>query len=437
MADHGRSRRVGRAAASLRPRLPDPVVAVLRALGLPASRIAHYWAQEATSIRASAAALGIGLVATLIAGTVLGGANGALAANPGLLVLIPAAIGMRGSIFGALAARLGTGILTGEMGAETSRDSFLGRQVRAATLLTMSTAAEAGVIAWAVSVLLGRPVMSLPHLVAISVVGGLLASTVLLAVTVVIARQSRVRGYSMDDVGAPVITATGDLVTLPALLLATLLLQVSWLATVIGLVGIGLAVAAGVVGWRDGDGMVARIVRESLVVLTAAVTLDVLAGVVMDARVDTLLSNPALLVLIPPFVAVCGSLGGMLASRLASKLHVGLLAPRTWPTALAGLDISLTFLLALGSFVGVGAVGWLAARLSGLSPPSAPSLVATAALGGLLATLVLAVVAYAAAVATFRFGLDPDNHGIPIVTASMDLFGILCLVGAIGLTGVG
>lgn len=432
----GRRRDRVRAAAA-RAHLPGPVVTVLRALGLPAAQIGHYWSQEAASIRASSGALGIGLVATLIAGTVLGGASGALADNPGLLVLIPAAIGMRGSIFGALAARLGTGILTGEMGPETTRDSFLGRQVRATTLLTMSTAAEAGAIAWAASVLLGRPVMPLVDLVAVSVVGGLLASTVLLGVTVVIARQSRVRGYSMDDVGAPVITATGDLVTLPALLGATLLLDIGWLAAAIGVIGLAAAVAGAVVGWRDHDDMVRRIVRESLVVLTAAVALDVLAGVVMDARLDSLLSNPALLVLIPPFVAVCGSLGGMLASRLASKLHVGLLAPRTWPTALAGLDISLTFLLALGSFIGVGGVGWLAARLAGLSPPPAPALIGTAVLGGLLATLLLAAVAYGAAVATFRFGLDPDNHGIPIVTASMDLFGILCLVGAIGLTGVG
>ncbi len=423
--------------SALRPHLPDPVVRVLRALGFPAAEITRYWAREAASIRASSAALVIGLGATLIAGTVLGGANEALAANPGLLVLIPAAIGMRGSIFGALAARLGTGILTGEMGPETTRDSFLGRQVRAATLLTVSTAAEAGVLAWGASVLVGRPVMGLLDLVAVSVVGGLLASTILLAVTVGVARQSRVRGWSMDDVGAPVITATGDLVTLPALLVATLLVPIGWLAASIGAVGVVAAIVAAVLGLRDGDDMVGRIVRESLVVLTIAVSLQVVAGIVMDARLDTLLSNPALLVLIPPFVAVCGSLGGMLASRLASKLHVGLLAPRTWPSALAGLDISLTFLLALGSFVGVGGVGWVAARLAGLAPPAAPAMVATSLVGGLLATVVVAIVAYAAAVATFRFGLDPDNHGIPIVTACMDLFGILCLVGAIGLMGVG
>lgn len=410
---------------------------ILHSLGLPAAEIGRYWSQEARSIRASTGALAVGLAATLVAGVVLGGARDTLAANPGLLVLIPAAIGMRGSLFGSMAARMGTGILTGQMGDDLTRDSFVGRQITATTLLTVSTAAEAGVIAWAVSGLFDRPVMPLLDLVAVSMVGGLAASVVLLVVTVVMARRSRAASWSMDDVGAPTITATGDLVTLPALLSATLLLEVPILPEALGAVGIVAGIAAAVLGWRDDDPTIARIVKESLVVLTAAVTIDVLAGLVMDTRMDSLLGNPALFVMIPPFVAACGSLGGMLSSRMTSKLHVGLMEPRAWPGTVAGLDISLTFLLGLMAFVGVGGVGWIGAKLAGMAPPPAWKLIVVANIGGFMATIVLAAVAYLAAVATFKFGLDPDNHGIPIVTASMDLFGILSLVAAIGLMGMG
>lgn len=419
------------------PHLPAPLAALLRGLGFSAIEVRDYWSSEARSLRASAGALGIGLLATLIAGTVLGAARDPLIANPGLLVLIPAAIGMRGSIFGALAARLGTGILTGEFQPEVRRRTFLGRQIESAMLLTLSTSAEAGAIAWLASRVFGRDTIPLLDLVAVSVIGGLLSSAVLLGVTVVMARRSLERGWSMDDVGAPTITATGDLVTLPALLAATLVLSVPHLPEVIGALGVVAAVVAAVIGARAEEPTIRRIIRESLIVLTLSVTIDVLAGVVMDTRLDTLLTNPALLVLIPAFVAICGSLGGMLASRLASKLHVGLLEPRAWPSKLAGLDISMTFLLATGAFAGVGAVGWVAALLARLDPPSLVALVGTALLGGVIATVLLSAVAYLAATATFRFGLDPDNHGIPIVTASMDLLGILCLVGAIGLTRVG
>lgn len=411
---------------------------LLRALGLPATEIARYWSAEARSIRASSTALGVGLLATLIAGTVLIAGRNELAAHPGLLILVPAAIGMRGSLFGALAARLGTGIFTGEFEPELRRRTFLGRQIEAVGLLTVSTATEAGVLAWAVGRLLGQPVIPLPELVAVSLVAGLLASVFLLFVTLLVARQSERRGWSMDDVGAPLITATGDLVTLPVLLLATLLLRIEVAATVVGWLGLLVGVAAAVAGWRHAEEQVRRICRESLVVLTVAVTLQVLAGVVLESRQEALVAVvPALLGMVPPFIATSGSLGGLLASRLSSKLHVGLIEPRLLPGKYAGLDVSMTFLLALLAFTGTGAIGWVGALLVGTNPPHVLVLVGVALVGGLMATIALSSVAYGAAAAAFSFGLDPDNHGIPIVTAAMDFLGILCLVSAVAITTVG
>ena len=419
-----------------RPRLPDGLLRALRRVGLPATEIGRYWTTEYRSLRASAGALAVGLVATLVAGVVLGSAREPLATHSGLLVLIPAAIGMRGSLFGALAARLSTGILTGEFEPALVRRSFLGRQLEASLTLTATSSVQAGVLAWGVARLLGQGPIGVLDLIAVSLLGGLLSSSVLFVVTVQLARRAQRAGWSMDDVGAPTITATGDLVSLPALLLASTALSVPVLTTAVGSIAVVGAIVAAVTGVRRQDPTIRRVVRESLVVLTVSVTIDVLAGAVMEARLDEFLVVPTVLVLIPPFIACCGSLGGMLASRLASKLHVGLIDPTPWPGRAAGLDISTTFLLSLGSFAGVGAVGWAAARLAGLSPPAMSTLVLTALVAGLLATVLLAAVAYAAATATFRFGLDPDNHGIPIVTASMDLLGVLCLVAILPITGV-
>jgi mgtE-like transporter len=408
------------------PRVPEPLLRLGRTLGLPVSETASYWRQESRSIRMGSAALAVGLLATLIAGTVLGTARETLAASPGLLVLIPAAIGMRGSIFGALAARLSTGILTGEYTRELSRTTFLGRQVEAV-----------GVLAWVIATGLGLPTIPLLDLVAVSLVGGLLSSVALLAVTLAIARTADDQGWNMDDVGAPVITATGDLITLPSLLLAALLLRVEPVALTLGGIGLVAGAVTAVLGWRHDHPGVRRTIRESMVVLTLAVTLQVFAGTVIESRVERFLAVPALLVLIPPFVAACGSLGGMLASRLSSKLHIGLIEPRRLPGRIARLDGSLIVLLGVLAFTGVGAVGWLAALATGLTPPSPLVLVGLSLTGGALAIVLLMAVAYTAATTTFRFGLDPDNHGIPIVTAAMDLLGILCLVAAMALTRVG
>ncbi len=420
-----------------RVRVPTPLLAMGRSLGLSVGEVRGYWTQESRSIRAGTIALSIGLAATLVAGLVLGAARGSLERFPGLLVLIPAAIGVRGAIFGALTARLGTGMLTGQFTPELRRDSFLGRQLEGATYLSLATALLIAVVAWVASAVLGLPSIDPLRLITVSLVGAVVSSVVMAVAAVFLTRLAERRGWDVDDVGAPMITAAGDLVGLPALIGATLLLHVDWLAITLGIVGIVIGVAATILGWRHPDGGTRRIVRESLVVLTIATGVSVLAGTVLETRAEALLAIPAVLVLIPPFIANCGSLGGILSSRLASKLHIGSVEPRRWPGRAAALDFSLTGLLALVGFTGVGIIGWVGAVLAGLTPGPPWTLLAVAGLAGLFATGFILVVAYAAAVTSFRYGLDPDNHGIPVVTAAMDLLGILCLVAVIALLQVG
>jgi len=416
------------------PQVPRALRWLGRLIGLPVSEVRSYWAQESRSIRSGSLALALGLSATLVAGIVLASAEQRLSSVPGLLALIPAAIGMRGAIFGALGARLSTGILTGQFDRKVSRASYLGRQIEAATILSLASATQAGLIAWVISAAFGLPTVPLLDLIAISLTGGVLSSVVLLLVVVAMARRAESVGFSMDDVGAPIITATGDLVTLPALLVASLILEVPYLPAFVGILGLVGGTVAVIMGVRQREVTIRRVVRESLVVLTIAVTVDVLAGVVVEGRATQQFSLAALLVLLPPFIANCGSLGGMLASRLGSKLHVGQLTPKLVPGKLATLDFSLTSLLAVLAFTGVGVAGWLAAVVvPGVDALPVLTTIGVVLLAGAFAVPILALTAYAAATTSFRFGFDPDNHGIPIVTATMDLSGALCLLAAITL----
>lgn len=58
-------------------------------------------------------------------------------------------------------------------------------------------------------------------------------------------------------------------------------------------------------------------------------------------------------------------------------------------------------------------------------------LILVAVTGGLLATTFVAAISYYGTLAVVRFGLDPDNHGIPLVSASLDVVGALTLIGAL------
>lgn len=70
---------------------------------------------DPVSVRTGFFALVISTIAGLVAGFVLGSITGTLLALPGLIVLEPAAIGLRGNVFGALASRLSTISQLGEL----------------------------------------------------------------------------------------------------------------------------------------------------------------------------------------------------------------------------------------------------------------------------------------------------------------------------------
>lgn len=396
--------------------------------------LAH-WVREQRALRQGLLALGFSTGVGIGAGLVLGAIGPVLAEFPGLLILVPAAIGIRGAIFGALGARLGTGILTGQYEQTLRPGTFTRANVEAAAVLTFASGALAALLARAVGTAFGQDTIPLWDLMVVSLVGGVIASTFLMGGVLGLAGIAQRRGLDMDAVGSPLITATGDVVTLPALVAATLLLGNRLFDTVLGVALLGIALLALDRGIRRRPDLTRRVVLESLPVLCYTAIADILAGTVLQTRLEEFVTSDALLVLVPPFIASCGSLGGILSARLSSGLHLGLLAPRLMPQRQAWLEGSIVVAFALAAFTGVGVLGTGAAALAGYTSPGVLRMIAIALSGGLLATGVLFVVGYATATISYHFGLDPDNYGIPIVTATMDFLGILCLV--VGITTFG
>ena len=77
------------------------------------ARVRDLLGPDSTGVRQSLVALGFSSLAAVVAGGLLAAMTGTLERYPGLLVLVPAAIGMRGNIFGALGSRLATSIHAG------------------------------------------------------------------------------------------------------------------------------------------------------------------------------------------------------------------------------------------------------------------------------------------------------------------------------------
>jgi len=429
--DRARARRAARVART-------PAVAAkparLAARGL--TETFAYWRAERATLRQGFVAVWISSAGDLLAGLALGLFTHRLAQLPSLLILVPAAIGMRGNIFGALGHRLGTSVHTGLFEVSRERSGILYQNVLAALLLSIVTSGFLAVVARTVSVATGLRSISMWDFMAISVIGGVLSSLVVLVLTVVLALVSYRQNWDLDSVTAPIVTFMGDTVTLPALFLASLLALRSHVTLVVGAVCAAVAVAALLSALRTKLPAARRIIRESLVVLAIAGILDIVAGTLIEHRAERFFTLPALAVLIPPFLEDAGALGSVLGGRLGSKLHLGAVQPRAFPERLALLEMTLLAPWGLSVFLLVGISAHVVARAVGLASPGVGAMIAVSLLAGAIATIGAATIAYAGAVATFRSRFDPDTHAVPIVTSSTDLVGTLALVLAVVFLGL-
>lgn len=382
-------------------------------------------------------ALSLGLLASLVAGLTLGSITETLEDLPGLLVLVPAAIGLRGTIFGAMGSRLGTSIHTGTFSARLRPDSVLGQNLLASAVLTATTAVVLAVLTKVLAVAFGlEGTISIPQLILISFVAAVVSSLVLAVFTVGLAAASTRYRWDPDNVMAPLVTATGDLITLPSLYLATRLVDDPAVVAVVTVVAVLCAVGGLVAGLRTSLRDLRRIVRESLAVVILAGSLSLVAGLTLEGQLDHLVTYPALLALVPAFLAAAGSLGGVLSNRLTSRLHLGTIEPAGLPSGGARRDIADIYLLAVPVFALASVVADVISLLADLRSPGPLVMVGVALVGGLLATTCSVLVAYYGAIASYRAGIDPDNVGIPMVTSAMDLAGSLSFVIAVTLLGV-
>ena len=401
------------------------------------ARVQALVGQDTASLRQGLLALLGAALASLIAGFTLGSIEGTLRRLPGLLVLVPAAIGMRGHVFGALGSRLGTSIHTGTFSISRRRDTIVGQNILATVVLTLTFSLAIAVLAKVATIVVHVPnAISLSDFVVISMGGGVLASIGLLGFTLGLAALAVRFEWDLDNVSAPLVTASGDMLTLPSLFLATVLAGRAVFTPVLAILMAAVAVAALVVALRSKLRLVVELVRESLPIHGIATLIGTVAGLAMEHRLDSFAGRPALLVLVPPFLATAGAIGGVLASRLSSKLHLGLIEPAMVPPRLARADMRLGLVFAVPMFVLIAVGADAVASLAGMASPGVLRIVAVSLLAGSVTFVVAATVVYYGSIAVFRLGLDPDNIGIPLVTSSVDLGGAFALVFAIVVLGL-
>ena len=402
-----------------------------------ARRLVGYWRSEVRTLRQGAAALTLSTAAGFVAGLTLAHITGTLNALPGLIVLIPAAVGMKGTIFGSIGARIGTASAAGLFEPNLRPGGVLRRNVSVAIITTVSSSLWLAALARLATAAFGQDSISIWSLLTISVLGGALGSALILLVTVGLSVVSLRRRWDLDSVATPMVTALGDMTTLPCLFVASLLVRDPATAAILGAICLAASIVALIGAVSVLDEVVRRIVLEMVAVILLTPLFDILAGALLRESQPQLLTVPVLLAVIPPFVSQAGALGGIFASRITSKLQLGVITPRGLPEVPAVVDASIVLGFAVFVFTLIGAIAYALGSLTGLGGmPSAAAVIGFTLVAGLLVAPITIVAGYYLAVSTYRFGLDPDNHSVPIITSVLDLAGVAAVLLVMRTSGV-
>lgn len=180
------------------------------------------------------------------------------------------------------------------------------------------------------------------------------------------------------------------------------------------------------------DWTVRAITRAMLPVLLALTLIELFSGLVLGGFEEDLLRSPSLLVLVPVTIGTAGNLGSILAARLSTSFHLGTLSFAPDDDELVGNAVA-TVALALTVFPVIGAGAWLLTALVGSTRLPVTTVIAVAVAAGAALAVLAVVVTLVTTFVAYRFGLDPDDVVIPVVTNVCDVLGVLVLFGAIRL----
>ncbi len=367
----------------------------------------------------------------LFTGIILGNMEFYLETFPGLMVIIPGAIGMRGNIFGSFGSRLSTHLHIGTLSPEFKRSDILTENITSSIILTMVLSVLLGIIAKAVCIIFNFPSISLFDFVLISFIAGLISSIVMLPITMFISLKSFENGWDPDNITTPLIAAFGDFFTLPAIIAAIHIVHFVKIVPIVEKILFALVIIStllALVAGYTSDKEIRNIVRQSTPVLFVCSILGTLAGGILNGSITTLLKSQTLLTLVPLFSGESGGLVSVLSARLSSGLHSGLIEAELKPGKVTLENFSIVLFLSLIMFPVIGFLAEASTTVLGNAGVNYLNAILISLIAGMIVVGVMLLIVFYISTISYRKGLDPDNIVIPLSTSLTDSISTLVLV---------
>lgn len=157
----------------------------------------------------------------IVAGALLASYTDRIDLVPGLFILLPGFLELRGNISGTLSSRMSSALHLGKMRPRVSGNPLLAANVLASIMLVLFVSSILGLLAYG----FGAMAFSIANLdiIPISILAAVISSVIQLPATVLFCFWLFRRGYDPDNIMGPYITTLGDVVSVFSILLAILI----------------------------------------------------------------------------------------------------------------------------------------------------------------------------------------------------------------------
>lgn len=166
---------------------------------------------------------GIGGIFT---GSILGSMIYIFQQIPGLLVVIPGIIALRGNISTAFGSRLGSAYHLGLINAENMWNDALKQNVIGSLMLSILVSALIGLLAYVTTFIFFQQQVNLLFLLGTVLIAGIASGLLLTSFTIGIIYLVFKRGYDPDNITGPALATVGDITTILCIYGAALVMGV-------------------------------------------------------------------------------------------------------------------------------------------------------------------------------------------------------------------
>jgi mgtE-like transporter len=158
----------------------------------------------------------------LIAGTFLAVYTDELLMIPGMLILIPGFLEMRGNISGSLASRITSGLFLGIVSPNKVHTKLVRGNIYASFVLVMIVSFALGILACLFNfITLG---IFTPKIIIVPIVAAVMSSLIEIPITITATFYLFRKGHDPNNIIGPLVSSTGDVTSILSLIIAMVIL---------------------------------------------------------------------------------------------------------------------------------------------------------------------------------------------------------------------